>query len=749
VGADGSLYVAEQNNYRVRRVRPDGVIITVAGNGQFPFSGDGGPATQAGMEPYGVAAGPEGSLYIADRANSRIRMVDQNGNVSTVAGSSISGFSGDGGPADQARISSPNGVTMGPDGSLFIVDRGNSRIRRVSPQGLISTVAGSGQYGFSGDGGAAESAKIAAPYRVGVGRDGSLYIPDFGNERVRWVGSEGIIGTVAGTGVSGIGGDGGLAPQAKLSGPAAVAVGPDGAVYVADSYNHRIRRVVSALPGSSASDILLPSTDGGELYVFSGAGRHLRTLDALTGALRAQFSYDDAGRLLSVDDGDGNVTTVERDPATGQPTAIVAPFGQRTELALDANGFLSGITNPANEAVSLASTATGLLTTLTDPRGGIYRFFYDAQGRLTRDEDPAGGVKTLAPTDTPTGSSVAVSTGLGRTTTYQTERLVSGAQRHVITEPGGASTERVTGTNGSRNTTYPDGTVEVVVPGPDPRWGMQAPVLASFTSTTPGGLVETITGSRTATLASATDPFSLQTQTDTLVVNGRTWTTVYQAASKTLTSTSPAGRQATSTLDTRGRVVQHQVAGLLLESFAYDGRGRLISAVQGTAPSARTTTLAYDSEGFLETLTDPLGQVTSFAYDAVGRITFQTLPGARTVGFAYDAAGNVSSLTPPGRSAHAFGYTPVDLDASYTPPTLPGTPTTQTASSRASPARTPPLSTWATTWPGGSAASRCRAGCLASATMPPAVWPVSPLQAGWAWPTPTTATCSPAPRSAG
>ena len=370
--------------------------------------------------------------------------------------------------------------------------------------------------------------------------------------------------------------------------------------------------------------------------------------------------------------------TVQRDSTTGDPTAIVAPFGQQTTLTLDANGYLASIADPANETFQLTSTSTGLLKQLTDPRGGIHKFSYDAVGRLTKDEDPAGGFKTLARSETPNGSTTSVSTGLGHTTTYLSELLANGAQRRVTTEPGGAMTEVVTNADGSWRTTYPSGTVVVVVPGPDPRWGMQAPIVASSTITTPGALVETITGSRTATLADAADPFSLLTQTDKRSINGRTWTTVYTAAAKTLVRTSPAGRAVTSTLDARGRVVQQQVAGLLAETFTYDGHGRLSTEVQGTGSGTRTTTLSYDSDGLLETLTDPLAQASSFAYDAVGRLTSETLPGGRTVAFGYDASGNLTSLTPPGAAAHAFGYTSADLDASDTPPALPGGPTPTT-----------------------------------------------------------------------
>jgi RHS repeat-associated protein len=674
VGPDGSLFIVDQSNNRIRQVRPDGKIVTIAGNGSSTFGGDGGPATSAGMLPWGVAVGPDGAVYIADRSNSRIRMVDQNGTISTVAGNGLALPVGDGVPATSVNIGVPSDVAVGPDGSLYIIVGGPGRVRKVTPQGIISTLAGT-TAGYSGDGGPAKTAQIDSPVRLAVGPDGGIYIPDTGNQRLRWIGSEGIIATIAGNGLAGFSGDGGLATQAQFSDPYAVAVGPDGSVYVADSFNQRIRKIASALPGVSASDILSPSPDGVELYVFSGAGRHKKTLDALTGALRAQFTYDSENRIVSVDDGDGNVTTVERDGTTGDPTGILAPFGQETTLTLDAHGFLASIENPANNQVGLTSTAGGLLTQLTDPRGGLHKFTYDADGRLTKDEDPAGGFKTLARAATTTGTTVTLTTKLGRASTYFTERLASGAMHFVLTEPGGAVTDALLNLDGSLKTTDPDGTVETSVPGPDPRWGLLAPILASDTRATPGGIVATVTGTRTATLSDPNDPLSLLTQTDKVIVNGHTWTTAYQSATSTITETSPVGRIVTRTLDARGRVVSRQVTGLAAESFTFDAKGRPATVVRGTGGAARTTTYAYDAKSFLKSATDPLGRVTSYLYDAAGRITSRTLPGSLTTDFAYDASGNATSATPPLGSAHAFAYSPVDLTASYAPPALPGGPT--------------------------------------------------------------------------
>jgi len=222
VGPDGSLYISDHNS-KIRRVGPDGVITTLAGNGVVGYSGDGGPATAASLgNPWGVALGPDGSLYIADYSNNVIRRAGPVGpdgirRITTVAGNGVNGqSSGDGGPAIAATVGAPLGVAVGPDGSLYIGASPNNSIRRVGPDGIITTVAGNGVRGYSGDGGPATAASLAAPYAVGVGSDGSLYIGDIGNNCIRRVGPDGIITTFAGkNGVAGSDGDGGPATAAS------------------------------------------------------------------------------------------------------------------------------------------------------------------------------------------------------------------------------------------------------------------------------------------------------------------------------------------------------------------------------------------------------------------------------------------------------------------------------------------------------------------------------------------------------
>jgi uncharacterized protein (TIGR03437 family) len=224
---------------------PPNVALTLAGNGQSGDAGDGGPGTRSQVStPVGVAVDRAGNVYFADSANHRVRRVARDGVITTVAGSGIFGSTGDGGPAVQASLNEPRGVAVDDAGNLYIADTRNHRIRRVSPDGVITTVAGSGLPGDGGDGGQAASAGLNFPTGLAVDAAGDLYIADTGNHRLRKLTTaSGLIQTVAGTGRAGFDGDGGRAVQAALRGPSGVAVDAAGNLYIADASNHRVRRV--------------------------------------------------------------------------------------------------------------------------------------------------------------------------------------------------------------------------------------------------------------------------------------------------------------------------------------------------------------------------------------------------------------------------------------------------------------------------------------------------------------------------
>ncbi len=250
VDKDGNVYIADSSNHRVRKVAAKtGVMSTVAGMTGNGYNGDGIAATAAKLYyPSGVCVDAAGNLYIADKGNYRVRKVDAaTGLISTVAGGHA-GYNGDGIAAAKANLNMPQGVAVDAAGNVYIADTKNARIRRVDAgTGLISTVAGSGTEGFSGDGAAATAAQLSSPAGVFVDAAGSLYVADSGNHRVRKVDAgTGVISTVAGTGVAGYNADGIDAATAQLNSPAGVFVDASGNVYIADNSNHRIRKIENA-----------------------------------------------------------------------------------------------------------------------------------------------------------------------------------------------------------------------------------------------------------------------------------------------------------------------------------------------------------------------------------------------------------------------------------------------------------------------------------------------------------------------
>jgi sugar lactone lactonase YvrE len=241
IDTQGNLYVATDGGAKVVKVAPSGEVSTVAGTGVPGYSGDGAPAAQAQLgEMYGAAVvDAEGNFYFADLANNRVRRVDTKGMITTVAGTGEAGYSGDGGAATEAQLNGPTAVSADREGNVYVADGENHRFRRIDGKGIITTVAGNGKAGFSDDGEPAAKARVGGE-GVWVDADGNLYLI---GDRIRKVDTRGIITTVAGNGVAGYSGDGGPATEAQLSEPTTAVIGPEGALYIGDSGNGRIRKV--------------------------------------------------------------------------------------------------------------------------------------------------------------------------------------------------------------------------------------------------------------------------------------------------------------------------------------------------------------------------------------------------------------------------------------------------------------------------------------------------------------------------
>ena len=266
----GNLYFTDSYNHRIRKVDRRGIISTVAGTGKAAYSGDGGPAIEAHLNvPQGITIDREGNLLIADTFNHVIRKIDGDGIITLVAGSHPWGYAGDGGPAPKALLSVPSAIQVTPDGTIYFSDSANSRIRKIDPTGIIHHWVGfpeleGGTYGagFAGDSGPADKARIYTAAGIAFDSVGNLHISDSGNNRIRMVIRNSVIATIAGTGEPGFSGDGGKAIEARISSPKKLVLDQEGNIYLADQLNHRIRKidsngVISTVAGSGAvSDAL-------------------------------------------------------------------------------------------------------------------------------------------------------------------------------------------------------------------------------------------------------------------------------------------------------------------------------------------------------------------------------------------------------------------------------------------------------------------------------------------------------------
>ncbi|HXB71804.1 MAG TPA: BACON domain-containing carbohydrate-binding protein [Candidatus Acidoferrales bacterium] len=363
VDSSGNLYTADFGNNRIRKVA-NGVISTVAGNGTPGFSGDNGPATTAQLnQPADIAVDAAGNLYIAEQGNHRVRKVS-GGVITTVAGSGTPGFSGDDGPATGAQLNQPEGLTVDFAGNLYIADENNHRIRKVS-NGVITTVAGNGTLGFSGDNGPAASAQMALPRSLAVDSAGSLYFADFSNARIRKV-SNGVITTIAGSGNEGVSGDNGPATSALLDQPYGVAVDPAGNVYFADSGNNRIRLLtpstLSCTYSLTPTSLQSPASGGSFTVAIQTTATCSWTISNLPNWITVSGASSGTG------------------PAT--ITLIVAPntSGAALNATISVAGVSLTVTQAGGQATYTCTNTTPPVITSVDSAGSYGGYSYFASG---------------------------------------------------------------------------------------------------------------------------------------------------------------------------------------------------------------------------------------------------------------------------------------------------------------------------------------------------------------------------------
>jgi sugar lactone lactonase YvrE len=291
--AAGNLFFADYNNHRIRKVDTNGIITTVVGTGVLGFSGDGGSALLAQLNaPEGFAIDQVGNMYIADRGNARIRKVDTNGIITTIAGNGTNGFAGDGGPAWQAVLNYPVDGEIDAENNFIFCDAGNHKIRKIATDGTITTIAGNGLGGFAGDGGPATNAALLGPQGVTCDALGNIFIADTDNNRIRWVNPYGNISTLAGTGAAAYSGDGGPSTAAAVNYPRRVALNDQGELLICDAGNYRIR-IIKGIPTSIAEQVTIRP-----ISVFPNPSRGQFTMELELSGLVSIQVFDARGALV-------------------------------------------------------------------------------------------------------------------------------------------------------------------------------------------------------------------------------------------------------------------------------------------------------------------------------------------------------------------------------------------------------------------------------------------------------------------
>ncbi len=377
----GNVFIADSNNFRIRRVTPDGGISTYAGTGAKGYGGDGDDAYRAVLDfPRTIATDDAGNLFIGD--NARVRRVSPEGVITTVAGTGVAGYSGDGGPATAATLDPITGLTVDNLGRLYVghgrsLDtfvRGYSAIRRIAASGVISTLAGNGDAGFSGDGGPATLAKLNRPAQVALDQAGNLLIADGENGRVRRVSGAGTIETVAGNGGYRFGGDKRPAPSASFFYPSGINFGPDGSLLIADTLNNRIRRV--------GADGLVTTVAGKGARAFDGDGgpaidASLRVPHLVAPDRHGNIFIEDVNFIRRVSpDGLISIPAILPEPITGLQAAGSLVYGSLLSgriFRMDQQGGGSTITNSIPQGRLIALTADGVSYVSDQKRNQIWK----------------------------------------------------------------------------------------------------------------------------------------------------------------------------------------------------------------------------------------------------------------------------------------------------------------------------------------------------------------------------------------
>jgi RHS repeat-associated protein len=675
VDSEGNLYVADGNGCRVVKVDTEGRITTVAGDGTHDYSGDGGPASQARLSyPTGVAVDQEGNLYIADQFNSRVRKVDPSGIITTVAGNGSSGSAGsfDGIPAVESRVSAPADVAIDAAGNLYIADRFENRIRKVDASGIITTVAGTGSSCDSslsdcGDGGPATKAQLETPYGIAVDAVGNLYIADTGLSKVRKVNANGVIRSLTSRD-RGYSGDGGPSVEAMLFFANNIAVDPLGGIYVSTGNSYSTSRVRKiGLPGVFRKTM----AEGDNVFAEENGYGYVISKSG-------QHKYtieQDTGVVLRRFDYDEQKNLI----------AMTDRFDNSIIIERNQEGVPTAIVSPDGIRTELTIDDNNHLVEIGYPDGNSYQFQYAGSGLMTTEIEPAGNRFNHTYDE------------LGRLTDVYDEEGGHWKHTNAAYRNGDVQTEVVTGEGNVTDfldNIDPAGVFRSVITDPT---GAQTNYEQSsdglrVSKSLPCGMVldskyslDRVYQYKYVGQMTERSPAGLQQVT----LRARLYGTdsnldgVPDSVTEKVTTNGKVSERAVDTRNSEKRYSSPE-GRTIIES--YDANTLLTERVQipglfetdysyddrgrltSIDTNTRETRFAYNNRGFLEFITDPENHTTQFVYDPVGRVTHIVRPDTNVLEFEYDENGNKTMLVNPAGVDHEFDYNRVNNQCAYITP---------------------------------------------------------------------------------
>ncbi|MDZ7644677.1 MAG: PKD domain-containing protein [Woeseiaceae bacterium] len=600
----------------------DLVIVAGTGSGQTTSSGffvafdgaDGNPALETDMDPGNLAVGPEGSVYFSVFRSGKVRRIRPDGIVETVLGGGNQEPLEEGVDPLNARIFA-QAIKVDDEGRLYVVAASNLLLYDGT---TITNLAGTEPDRFS--------------------------LPDWEGADAQAVGTSGSNGW----------------PDFDFM--------PDGNILITTTNNPEMQqlwRLEPRLPRFDGTTQFIPSRDASEIYQFSAAGRHLRTLGAASGLTSLEFIYDDDGLLSGVRDSEGREVAIER-AGNGVPVGIVSAGGLRTSLAINPQGWISGLTNAAGDTWSMQYTPdTQQLSSLVTPRGEQTRFSFFPNGKLDSETNPLGGVIDLLTLyDEEAGvRSVTKTLPDGRTARYRWELNDSGNLLLTNEIPGNGVTVTEVFSDLRRETAYPTGTVVSSQSRPDPRFGMQAPLLWETLETPSGRRLQT-RRSRTVLLEDTRDVLSLRSQTDEYRIGSRTYTSTVNRQNRRRVFGFPSGLEVEQLYDVDWQLTSLTRPGLAPVQFTWGAGGSLLRAEQ----AEQSLDFGYDMALRLQSVEDAAGLAMQYVYDDADRLTAKTLPSGATYTMNYDGVGYLAGLTTPNGSDHLFTYTALGDLATYSDP---------------------------------------------------------------------------------